>query len=1163
MSKLDEVLAQTSWAGKEQSSKIDQALSKTSWGEPATDSNIFYEDGKLMKSDLKTGTNATTIRDYMIDRFGQDYRYNGKINDNDMVEDFFNHMRSFNTNLLQTAGEVRYVSKADDAQKARADAAFRLYDQTGNVFVNDGFFGAIDGIGDYIKAAASDPSNYIGLLTGGLAKAGGLGASAGAKMTVRQALKQASKEAMKDEATQQGMSKAGLAAQRKVIGHMAANGVKSKASQKLSEDIAKKEALLFRKEMIRKAQREALSDIRKQQGRKAIMATTAIDGTLAALNDYQIQSVYGEIRPEYQYSVGQTAFSSLFGTVAGGAQLVGGAFKGASRLEDSGDAFRIARERAENMNRADTQIAKETSVLTERQKKQAQTTIKDSVKSWAEKVQQKQTQFGETTRLPTELLTDMLLGPNGNGKGGGIVSFYNKAVAEGAVGGLNRNHRVSDVLTNVVKDMPESELLEINKALEPLGFKLGDLTGIKDSLGSLIAGASSEAGQTLNAFSQAQRLINGTLLRADDVAAGMAEGVMLREADKAKRLKGAQYGQNLWRRMLVSSVSTTAVNVAGFSQYYIASTLADILSGGAMIIGGVVTPGAKGAEMRRVGKVYMNTVAEKARHLMDPFTTHDQYMKFLSENKDVSKVLFETVTGGVERTAARYGIDDTKKWYQVSEAVANGAAKLTGVRIQDSFTKSQMFMTEMDKYMKIKHNMSFADALKQGKTDLIDNDVIGSALDGTMKSVYSKDYTTDDQLLSAVAKQVEEFSNLPLIGTILPFGRFMNNTVATAYQWSVGGAVEVMSAIVKKEKRNISTVEAAARSIVGVTGLGLAMKFDEENAAEDRPYYLIDSGGGDLIDVKNLFPFSLFAAVGRMANLQRKGEYVPPEIKKDVLAQLAVGQFASDVQFGNDLYNVFDVFTSGDEGARAASLDALYQKSGSILAGFTRPLDALNKMAGFINNSDAARDPRQATGATRMGLEATKYLDNIVEMFTDKLDSVTGEELRVALREGSLQEPNPLKRIFGIKVAPARTAGEIVYSIAEMHPYMANMRTKVPEYDRIFNVMIEPILDRKAKELMSDPNFMNGTLDEQRSRVDAMERELRNDLNKLMLDYGDEKTATSRLRVKLHGLGSKEQKYRAKEFMKEQGVEGPMTEWTWEQLRMYEDFIELDREYGS
>ena len=155
MSKLDEVLAQTSWAGKEQSSKIDQALSKTSWGEPATDSNIFYEDGKLMKSDLKTGTNATTIRDYMIDRFGQDYRYNGKITDNDMVEDFFNHMRSFNTNLLQTAGEVRYVSKADDAQKARADAAFRLYDQTGNVFVNDGFFGAIDGIGDYIKAAAS------------------------------------------------------------------------------------------------------------------------------------------------------------------------------------------------------------------------------------------------------------------------------------------------------------------------------------------------------------------------------------------------------------------------------------------------------------------------------------------------------------------------------------------------------------------------------------------------------------------------------------------------------------------------------------------------------------------------------------------------------------------------------------------------------------------------------------------------------------------------------------------------------------------------------------------------------------------------------------------------------------------------------------------------
>ena len=1132
--------------------------------EPETepDSNIFEQEGTLKKADLKEGRNAHTIRRYMIDRFGTDYRSGGKIDDDAMVEDFFNHMRSFNTNLVSTAGEVRFVSKANDEMKANANKAFELYDRTGSVFTNDGFFGAVDGVTDYMKAAALDPTNYLGLLTGGLFKGAAVTTAQGAKMSVKAALKEAARMEMKNQASAQAAKQVGTESRNTILKHMAANSVKSEASQKLAYDTARKEALLFRKELVRKAQREALADARKQQGRKAALATTAIDGTLAALNDYQIQSVYSEIDPEYQYSVGQTAFSSLFGTIAGGAQLVGGAFKGASGLQDVGDATRIAAKRAENMNRVDDLIAKEGKFLTEAQRSKAQNVVVEGVRSWAEKVKGKKDPFGDTSRIPTEMLADIVLGANRDGKGNSLLSVYNEAVKEGAVAGITKNHRVSDVLTNVVKYMPQEDLKKINDALTPLGFNLGDTTAVHAKLADLVAGQASEAGQTLNVFSQARRLINGTLLRTDDVAASMAEGIVAREAEKAKVMKGVQYGQNLWRRMLVSSVSTTAVNVAGFSQYYIASSLADILSGGALMIGGLVTPGAKGVEMRRVGKIYMNTVVEKARHLMDPFTTHDEYMRFLSQNKDVSKVLFETVSGGVERTAQRYGIDDTKPWYQIAERIANGASNITGVRIQDSFTKSQMFMTEMDKYMRIKHGITFADALKQGKTDLIDNDVLGSALDGTMKSVYSKDYTTDDQLLGAVAKQVEQFSNLPFIGTILPFGRFMNNTVATAYQWSAGGAVEVMSAIVKKEKRNITTVEAAARSIVGVTALGLAMKYDEENAAADRPYHIIDSGGGTLIDVKNLFPMSLWLAVGRMANLERKGEMVPPEIKKDVLAQLAVGQFASDVQFGNDLYNIFDVFTSTDEDKRGLALDALYQKSGSILAGFTRPIDAINKMVGYVNNTDAARDPRQATGTTRMGLEATKYVDNIVEIFTDKLDSVSGEELRVALREGSVYDPNPLSSILGVKTVPSRTSGEIMYSIAEMHPYLANLRTNVPQYDKIYNTMIQPILDKHAATLIDDEAFKNASLADQRLKVKEMVGKIKTELNDFIKTYGSQEgNAREQLRVKLYNFGTVEEKVKAKEFMKEKGVTGPMTDWTWKQLKMYEDYINFDREY--
>ena len=118
--------------------------------DPETDSNIFAEPGTLRKDDLKTGQNATEIRNYMIERFGPDFRYDGPVDDDAMVEKFFNHMRGFNTNLLSTAGEVRWVSNATDEQKQVADRAFKLYDNTGNVFTNDGFWGGVDGVRDYM-----------------------------------------------------------------------------------------------------------------------------------------------------------------------------------------------------------------------------------------------------------------------------------------------------------------------------------------------------------------------------------------------------------------------------------------------------------------------------------------------------------------------------------------------------------------------------------------------------------------------------------------------------------------------------------------------------------------------------------------------------------------------------------------------------------------------------------------------------------------------------------------------------------------------------------------------------------------------------------------------------------------------------------------------------
>jgi hypothetical protein len=163
---------------------------------------------------------------------------------------------------------------------------------------------------------------------------------------------------------------------------------------------------------------------------------------------------------------------------------------------------------------------------------------------------------------------------------------------------------------------------------------------------------------------------------------------------------------------------------------------------------------------------------QKMRNLFDPYTTRDAYLELLEENPDIKKALFETMAGGVDQNAVRHGIDPKSPVYKNVEAIANAANTITGVRVQDTFTKSQMFMSEIDKALRLKHNKTFREVLASGDSQLLDDEVMGAALDTTLKSVYSKDYTAKNQpeITRNLAKAVEVVSNAPGLGTILPFG---------------------------------------------------------------------------------------------------------------------------------------------------------------------------------------------------------------------------------------------------------------------------------------------------------------------------------------------------------------------------------------------------------
>jgi hypothetical protein len=1101
----------------------------------------------LKKDDLKRNEYINPIRDYMIARKGVDYN---DMEDDKVVDDFVEQMRYFNANTVSTAGEVRFISKADQATKGKARKAYQIYDQLGNVFVNDGAMGAISGIWDYVTAAASDPTNYLGLLTGGIGRAGAAGVSLGGKKVIKEAVRKAGREALKSGATKEAARKAAKDAGIQAATRALDKGYTKAQAAKIAAKVEGRVGLEAPRALAKQSMLKAQEDLFTQAGKRALKQTTALDAGAAVLQDVMNQNARLEVNAQESYSGAQTAFSSFLGGIGGAAQLGFGKFRGASGLRDTSDPVEQLSNRI---------IEEATPFLKAKEAKTASKAVVDAVSTWEEKVA-RGASFDEEGGITASLIKHIIIGEDGKGGVGKVVKDLGYKV--------DRNLKTTDFITNVIRYMPQEDLAKANKLVKKhTGLHLGEFDELGVNLGDLIAARISDAGKQLNVMSQLRKTLDSSLVKATtDLDATLKQ--VEENTTPSEKKEYLKYTQSVWKRMLVSSPATTALNVVGFGQFYAGQTLADMFNAGMYGLQGVgkmVTDKAGSEEAFRRMRALSTLQAQKIRTLMDPYTTRDVYMEFLEKNPDIQKALFETMAGGVEATAKRYGIDPTSKGFNQIEAVANAANTITGVRIQDTFTKSQMFMTEIDKYLRLKHKKTLREVINTGDEALIDDEVMQGALDTTLKSVFAKDYTTSEQpeLVRSMANFVETFSSIPGLGTILPFGRFMNNVLATAYQWSPLAApeqfVRFATRTVKKEGAAITEREAFARMSVGTAALGMAAAYDEERRKKGLAYNEIDVGGGTIVDAKNTYPFSAFLAGGRIVNMLARGEDVPPELIQEMGTQLAVGQLARDAQFGNDLNNLLDVLVNQDEGARKASAIGLAKIGGNFVSGFTRPLDAVNKIAGFASGTDTAKDVRQADGAVEtFSLSATKYVDNLFEIFDDKIDGITGEELRVATREGDVYDANPFARIFGLTVKPGRTATEKAYSMAEMFPWQASERTKLPAYDLAFNAMIAPALEKKTQRLLRTKAYKEGSITERRTALKRLVSDVKKDYRSYMKSGGGGgENAKLALAVSAERRGTKEIRKEAKRIMRDKrGVKADVRDMSYQEIALYIEYID-------
>ena len=154
--------------------------------------------------------------------------------------------------------------------------------------------GAVDGVKDYIFAAAKDPTNYLGLITGGVARAGVAGVSLTGKQVVRSAVREAGRKALQDGASK----KAAVEAAKKAGKEAAARAIKSGTSKRQAERVADGVVNTVEKDgrrfIAQEAMRKKQSELFESAAKRSLKQTIALDAGAAVLQDVMAQTAYIE-----------------------------------------------------------------------------------------------------------------------------------------------------------------------------------------------------------------------------------------------------------------------------------------------------------------------------------------------------------------------------------------------------------------------------------------------------------------------------------------------------------------------------------------------------------------------------------------------------------------------------------------------------------------------------------------------------------------------------------------------------------------------------------------------------------------------------------------------------------------------------------------------------
>ena len=1110
-----------------------------------------FKPAGLLKKGYKA---ATATAGGTIGGLDRDYR---SMSPEDLFETYQNYQRSLaGLQTVTVANESVYGINADDMTRAKLGAGYKLFNQMDNAFTGKGSWPeAADATGDYFRAGVHDPSTLFGigfgkLLSVGTTKATGLALRTLAQTTYKKLLKAQLAKGVALPAAKQAarVSLGRRAAATAVVAPAIVDG-----GITMGADVA------YQMQLIRTDAQETYSKyqtgfaalgsmvlpslVLTKEGVKALRAKGKLTPDFARYIDLDL--TLGKLDPKKAMAHVKAKLNPSMGGIFTAVDANFGTIRGSTRPVD----FKVWDDAKQDASGILSQLG---------------------------------SKMGDN-ELTTQFFRRFFFGDDSQNLKG-----YAQVLEEAGFQvhpSMREDGKISGIYGQTIDWLDDDVVKRITTQYEnTIGRPIG-LGKTSKELSKQFIAIQSGAGGALNVSSILGQISGGKLTAAEKLSA--MTGKYHKGGEKPKRM---QFGLSVYKRLLTSHLSTTGANLKGFKQLVTLNNLSDFAtsainfsqSGAYKLIGNT----AKSEMYYNRGWGSAAGAVRRGYSVVSPDIEMAYARKYFDLDPKTREALFRDVAGdgGAFDSIKQFNLDPDNKIYKGVDGYTKAMQVISLARVQDDITKTWAFGNNMNQAIMREYGITpeqffkgdwksgqiskEAVHLAMGEKRFLTN-VAEKALFRTQRETASVNWSRLEEDVGFgfrdMAEYIEIVTNKTPFGFVVPFGSFLNTTLATAADLTGVNAMRI--AMMKATGKEIDFVtregsEILGKTIVGYSAIGLATYGLSDTDTDMLPHeqrntaaYRVKNGlaynqevlnDGSIADVRYDWPNSTIqlsaqilahATMGEFDNLTSLNfDKVPPDLLTELGLQLG-GQAIRDMESVTEqsIYVFAESIIRESEdkdylGVVDAVLGPFVARAGQ---GLTRHVEPVNEFYKLFTDQSGAPDLNMAQYEYQGYI---KYIDGLVGGVTPTGSEETYSDLPKKLDVFGRTAPTKISKQIMFRQSGEPISAEMMMNAAGIPNWKATKFDGPAVVKRKMQSLVNPYFEIAAiKYLNRYPDFFEMEQKKKAQIVADMQKEVQGNV-KALFDDGYMPKSLTMLRV----LSKPSNKKKALEAMKFLGITGSL-----------------------